>query len=53
MSIFYAELKQYLRLQCDKFSSLLSINAFRDDDFSYEQVFGHLERGVYAGLGGG
>ena len=27
-----------------KFFSLLSTNAFRDDDFSHEQVFGHLER---------
>ena len=27
-----------------KFFSLLSLNAFRDDDFSHEQVFGHLAR---------
>jgi excisionase family DNA binding protein len=27
-----------------KFFLLLSTNAFRDDDFSHEQVFGHLER---------
>lgn len=27
-----------------KFFMLLSANAFRDDDFSHEQVFGQLER---------
>ena len=27
-----------------KFFLLLSTNAFRDDDFSHEQVFGHLAR---------
>ena len=36
---FYAELKQYLI----KFFSLLTNQAFRDDDFTHEQVFGHLQ----------
>lgn len=27
-----------------KFFSLLTNQAFRDDDFTYEQVFGHLQR---------
>ena len=40
----FSELKRMPATERVKFFSLLSLNAFRDDDFSHEQVFGHLER---------
>jgi excisionase family DNA binding protein len=40
----FSEMKRMPSTERVKFFSLLSLNAFRDDDFSHEQVFGHLER---------
>ena len=40
----FSEMRRMSAAERVKFFSLLSINAFRDDDFSHEQVFGHLER---------
>lgn len=40
----FSEMKRMPATERVKFFSLLSLNAFRDDDFSHEQVFGHLER---------
>jgi hypothetical protein len=40
----FSEMKRMPATERVKFFSLLSTNAFRDDDFSHEQVFGHLER---------
>ncbi len=40
----FSELKRMPATERVKFFSLLSLNAFRDDDFSHEQVFGHLAR---------
>lgn len=40
----FSEMRRMPAAERVKFFSLLSINAFRDDDFSHEQVFGHLER---------
>ena len=40
----FSEMKRMAATERVKFFSLLSLNAFRDDDFNHEQVFGHLER---------
>jgi excisionase family DNA binding protein len=40
----FSEMKRMPSTERVKFFSLLSTNAFSDDDFSHEQVFGHLER---------
>ena len=40
----FTEMKRMPATERVKFFSLLSSNAFRDDDFSHEQVFGRLER---------
>ena len=40
----FTEMKRMPATERVKFFSLLSTNAFRDDDFSHAQVFGHLER---------
>ena len=40
----FFEMKRMPATERVKFFSLLSLNAFRNDDFSHEQVFGHLER---------
>lgn len=40
----FSEMKRMPATERVKFFSLLSLNAFRDDDFSHEQVFDHLER---------
>jgi excisionase family DNA binding protein len=40
----FSEMKRMPATERVKFFSLISLNAFRDDDFSHEQVFGHLER---------
>jgi len=40
----FSEIRRMPATERVKFFSLLSTNAFRDDDFSYEQVFGHLAR---------
>jgi excisionase family DNA binding protein len=40
----FSEMRRMPATERIKFFSLLSNNAFRDDDFSFDQVFGHLER---------
>ena len=40
----FSEMRRMPATERVKFFLLLSINAFRDDDFSHEQVFGHLAR---------
>lgn len=38
----YQDLKQMPTTERQKFFLILSTNAFRDDDMSHEQLFGHL-----------
>ena len=40
----FSEMRRMPATERAKFFLLLSNNAFRDDDFSHEQVFGHLAR---------
>ena len=40
----FSEMRRLPATERAKFFLLLSTNAFRDDDFSHEQVFGHLAR---------
>jgi excisionase family DNA binding protein len=40
----FSEMKRMPVTERVKFFSLLTSNAFRDDDFTHEQVFGHLDR---------
>ena len=40
----FSEMRRMPATERVKFFLLLSTNAFRDDDFSHEQVFGHLAR---------
>ena len=40
----FSEMRRMPATERAKFFLLLSTNAFRDDDFSHEQVFGHLAR---------
>lgn len=40
----FTEMKRMAVTERVKFFSLLSTHALRDDDFSHEQVFGHLDR---------
>ena len=40
----FSEMKRMPTTERMKFFSLLTNNAFRDDDFTHEQVFGHLQR---------
>jgi len=40
----FSEMRRMPVTERAKFFLLLSTNAFRDDDFSHEQVFGHLAR---------
>lgn len=40
----FSEMKRMPELERTRFFSLLTGSAFRDDDFSHEQVFGHLQQ---------
>ena len=40
----FSEMRRMPATERVKFFLLLSTHAFRDDDFSHEQVFGHLAR---------
>ena len=40
----FFEMKRMPAVERTRFFSLLTGNAFRDDDFSHEQVFGHLQQ---------
>ena len=40
----FSEMRRMPATERAKFFLLLSTNAFRDDDFSHEQVFGHLQQ---------
>ena len=40
----FSEMKRMPEEERTRFFSLLTGNAFRDDDFSREQVFGHLQQ---------
>ena len=43
----FSELKRMPAVERTRFFSLLTGNAFRDDDFSHEQVFGHLQQELH------
>jgi excisionase family DNA binding protein len=40
----FSEMKRMPTTERVKFFSLITTNAFRDDDFTHDQVFGHLQR---------
>jgi excisionase family DNA binding protein len=40
----FSEMKRMPAVERSRFFSLVTGNAFRDDDFSHEQVFGHLQQ---------
>lgn len=40
----FSEMKRMPAMERIRFFSLLTGNAFRDDDFTHEQVFGHLQQ---------
>jgi len=40
----FSEMRRMPTKERVKFFSLLANNAFRDDDFTHEQVFGHLRK---------
>ena len=40
----FSEMKRMPEVERTRFFSLLTGNAFHDDDFSHEQVFGHLQQ---------
>ena len=42
--VLFSDMRRMPATERAKFFLLLSTNAFRDDDFSHEQVFGHLAR---------
>lgn len=41
---FYVEMKRMPSSERDRFFSMLTSNAFREDDFTHEQVFGAVHR---------
>ena len=47
----FFEMKRMPAVERPRFFSLLTGNAFRDDDFSHEQVFGHLQREPFSAWG--
>ncbi len=46
----FSEMKRMPEEERTRFFSLLTGNAFRDDDFSREQVFGHLQQQPFSAL---
>ena len=44
----FSEMKRMPAKERIKFFSLLSANAFREDDFTYDQVFGHLQSEAFS-----
>lgn len=40
----FSEMKRMPAMERIRFFSLLTSNAFREDDFTHEQVFGHLQQ---------
>lgn len=40
----FSEMKRMPAMERARFFSLLASNAFREDDFTHEQVFGHLQQ---------
>jgi len=40
----FSEMKRMSAMERTRFFSLLTSNAFREDDFTHEQVFGHLQQ---------
>ena len=46
----FSEMKRMPAKERARFFSLLTGNAFRDDDFSHEQVFGHLQQDPFSAL---
>jgi len=40
----FSEMRRMPAMERVRFFSLLTGNAFRDDDFTHEQVFGHLQQ---------
>jgi excisionase family DNA binding protein len=43
-----SEMKRMSATERTRFFSLLTGNAFREDDFTHEQVFGHLRQEVFS-----
>ena len=44
----FSEMRRMPTKERVKFFSLLTSNAFRDDDFTHEQVFGHLKQAAFS-----
>lgn len=44
----FSEMKRMPEMERIRFFSLLTSNAFRDDDFNHEQVFGHLQQELFS-----
>ena len=44
----FSEMKRMPAGERLKFFTLLATNAFRDDDWSHDQVFGHLKNDVFS-----
>jgi len=44
----FSEMKRMPAVERTRFFSLLTGSAFRDDDFSHEQVFGHLQQDPFS-----
>lgn len=40
----FSEMRRMPAMERARFFSLLTSNAFREDDFTHEQVFGHLQQ---------
>lgn len=49
----FFEMKRMPAVERTRFFSLLTGNAFRDDDFSHEQVFGHLQQKPFSAWAAG
>ena len=44
----FAQVKQMSSKERIKFFSLIAINAFKETDYSHEQVFGHLKNEAFS-----
>ena len=44
----FSEMKRMPAMERVRFFSLLTGSAFRDDDFTHEQVFGHLQQELFS-----
>jgi excisionase family DNA binding protein len=44
----FSEMQRMPAMERIRFFSLLTANAFREDDFTHEQVFGHLQQEAFS-----